>query len=1097
MKEQRHGIGGGTANSVAKSASKTDKKSKGSSSSSSMPHPTKKVKVEDASLAIRSTHMTTSKRKSAISRRPRQLRPTEKMIAFMNDLEEEKVLKLSSLHQHHQQQQQQPRKRKAEVALVEDTITLQAKGKKSASASSSSSWKCARCNTTNLPTKSRCSSCQAWRGGKREGLASSSSSNRKNNSRQHSSLGVEKKKKKKTSASTSSAASVAKAKAVVGVSVDQSGIDEDEESDSLEDVICCLCKCAVDFSDKAFFLPPPSPTEVGTMIDATTETIVDTTEGVRAIIAEDVSKEHPGKSASPADNSASYSSVEDGNENGDIMNGGVLEESEPTAKFELAGGNEGKQYEQMKVEVTTDGSSVDANDEQLYNDEEIDNDDDDDDDESKPSFQLPYRFYDPTNALVLCDGPACAKKNKRNEYKCERAFHQQCHFVPVLSIPRGPWRCLICKYHDEMYLKAKSSKKGSSIRERSYGVGEVKLTSVELNSIFRCRPVCSRSSTSSSLKDEKGSDNNECARNDLPTMVTDGTGGVKAEIANVEEGQFAKQQFTQCTSAPNDINTFQLEQRFEALSAPLKVHLLHTELTTRSRTVINSSLATIRTAEHSLRSITETSRARKALAERVESEELGLPQELCQSVMRIALCKTRIRELIFSLENVIRSRPPHYDVVNVPMLVDLKSSSEKEGDENDDEKLDARNDGGVRIDSIDELMHWYLLQQGSPARTATAPASGTAPVLPNAPTIIGEMAKEDGKSLLHHLFPEGNLLNRRPEPRTGEAHIHNVEKHATVERDGNSVTSISLDDLVCWTCHGTDASDENDMLLCDGIGCCRAFHMKCLEPKLSLDDVHKSDDENWFCPLCMAHATLIHYAQCEYFGDDLEESPMTPSKKIKNCGHHFNNGKVIEWETANDVFAEAPFELRVAIKFKENIRDEETAKFLAEELGIVTHSYTSSFERGKPSEAEMNNLNIHSDDDGTDDDFEGGDEELFDDESLAEEVDLERRLAKEKIGREELDALSYTSYVETDDDNSDSSSANVDDIKSANSSINRPRRSRRRRLTLPGISRENMEDYDDDSSNVSAQVRSSDIGTLDVANIVRGKRSRTKVDYRK
>ena len=50
---------------------------------------------------------------------------------------------------------------------------------------------------------------------------------------------------------------------------------------------------------------------------------------------------------------------------------------------------------------------------------------------------------------------------------------------------------------------------------------------------------------------------------------------------------------------------------------------------------------------------------------------------------------------------------------------------------------------------------------------------------------------------------------------------------------------------------------------------------------------------------------------------------------------------------------------------------------------------------------------------------------------------------------------------------------------------------------LHGVSGDNMDDDDDDSSIVSAQARSSDIGTLDVANIVRGKRSRTIVDYRK
>jgi hypothetical protein len=203
--------------------------------------------------------------------------------------------------------------------------------------------------------------------------------------------------------------------------------------------------------------------------------------------------------------------------------------------------------------------------------------------------------------------------------------------------------------------------------------------------------------------------------------------------------------------------------------------------------------------------------------------------------------------MIFSLENVIRSRPPHHDVADVPLLVGLKSSSEKD-DEEDGDKLRAVNDDDDdRIDPISELMTWYLLQQGCSTITADAQANETAPKIIDTTTITSEMAKGHGKSLLHQLFPQGNLSQRRSEPRTGEAHVHNSKDNSG---DGDSVTSISLDDLVCWTCHGTDASDENDMLLCDGVGCCRAFHMKCLEPKLTLDDVHKSDDDNWFCPLC-------------------------------------------------------------------------------------------------------------------------------------------------------------------------------------------------------------------------------------------------------
>jgi hypothetical protein len=39
---------------------------------------------------------------------------------------------------------------------------------------------------------------------------------------------------------------------------------------------------------------------------------------------------------------------------------------------------------------------------------------------------LPNDLYDVQNNIIICDEPGC-----------NRAYHQRCHFVPVLSIPRG------------------------------------------------------------------------------------------------------------------------------------------------------------------------------------------------------------------------------------------------------------------------------------------------------------------------------------------------------------------------------------------------------------------------------------------------------------------------------------------------------------------------------------------------------------------------------------------------------------------------------------------------------------------------------------
>lgn len=60
-------------------------------------------------------------------------------------------------------------------------------------------------------------------------------------------------------------------------------------------------------------------------------------------------------------------------------------------------------------------------------------------------------LYDPSNAVLLCDAPYCRAK----------AYHQRCHFVPVFSIPRGPWVCLLCKYEES--LDSRGSKKRQQI----------------------------------------------------------------------------------------------------------------------------------------------------------------------------------------------------------------------------------------------------------------------------------------------------------------------------------------------------------------------------------------------------------------------------------------------------------------------------------------------------------------------------------------------------------------------------------------------------------------------------------------------------------
>jgi hypothetical protein len=184
-----------------------------------------------------------------------------------------------------------------------------------------------------------------------------------------------------------------------------------------------------------------------------------------------------------------------------------------------------------------------------------------------------------------------------------------------------------------------------------------------------------------------------------------------------------------------------------------------------------------------------------------------------------------------------------------------------------------------------------------------------------------------------------------------------------------------------------------------------------------------------------------------------------------------------EWETANDVFPEAELELRVAQKFKDGIKDDETTLFIAETFGIGAVGVAGMESESMNEDA----LAMHDDDDEEDDeDFEGIDADSSADEDMKEE----KKLSKEQIGKDELDALSDRCSSSEESESSDENDSTDEDAGL--------RRSKRRRFTFP------VAKVDDSSDNgQSSDSRPSDIGALDTSNIVRGKRSRTKVDYRK
>lgn len=70
-----------------------------------------------------------------------------------------------------------------------------------------------------------------------------------------------------------------------------------------------------------------------------------------------------------------------------------------------------------------------------------------------------------------------------------------------------------------------------------------------------------------------------------------------------------------------------------------------------------------------------------------------------------------------------------------------------------------------------------------------------------------------------------------------------------MQDDSNMIDSS---DIVCCVCHDGSSCDDNDVIMCDGKRCFRAFHMRCLRPQLSREVLKnlRPGSDTWFCPFC-------------------------------------------------------------------------------------------------------------------------------------------------------------------------------------------------------------------------------------------------------
>lgn len=83
---------------------------------------------------------------------------------------------------------------------------------------------------------------------------------------------------------------------------------------------------------------------------------------------------------------------------------------------------------------------------------------------------------------------------------------------------------------------------------------------------------------------------------------------------------------------------------------------------------------------------------------------------------------------------------------------------------------------------------------------------------------------------------------------------------------------LDADNIFCGKCLKSDSTDDNDIIMCDGM-CDRAYHMKCVFPPLDASVLEDDSDEGWLCPACDRKIDMIDEINDEFGTDyDYEDS---------------------------------------------------------------------------------------------------------------------------------------------------------------------------------------------------------------------------------
>ena len=317
----------------------------------------------------------------------------------------------------------------------------------------------------------------------------------------------------------------------------------------------------------------------------------------------------------------------------------------------------------------------------------------------------------------------------------------------------------------------------------------------------------------------------------------------------------------------------------------------------------------------------------------------------------------------------------------------------------------------------------------------------------------------------------------------------NDDKQDDPDSDG-----VTLDNLQCCICHTDHATDENDLVMCDGIGCYRAFHMKCVKPALTMADVEQEDDD-WFCPLCRTLSQTLLSVQVEYMGEEWEQERYEQQYNKKSSTNTDTDSHK-SWDKPHEVFPTAEQDYAAACQMKQGLRNKATDDLIARILGVdqlSDHDSDDEVEDGHFDLDSFQRRRRRPTVDGTNDDNASS----LSNHSLANDDDdesshssqatlVEMSSVELEIGKGELDALSKASSEEEEDDEANDSTGR-----------RRRRRSPRRRVRTANddAEKESSDQSPTGNTTKNGAMAVANLGDFNEGNIIQGKRGRKPVDY--